>query len=498
MANPRPPNLDLERGGNAIEGIYATNHQLQRLFDIFSNDLAAALGPNGAAQQAAQQRLITACTDAHTTTTAVAQLADRGRQRVSETTNPLMTTLPDFTIALVAPAVYLDDLPDKRNIRLPKPFTGGSSPSEAPVECRAHLAAIMDIARTNRLSEEGTKKLVKLNVGNDLALMVGEMMEAGASLEAIIRKIEVMYGGLKTPEQAQMECNRASRYPSETLMALGRRIKHLAYMATRMKPDKREAAEALGKETFLATISFDLRQKLKSLDDKKLALGQIAMDYETLISEAKRLDDENKTEMLVAKTRGSVSSTIRVVQNQEEYFEEEPQGEEGIEEVEYGPDGNILRIFRRPGFSGTRPYQSRGGRFQRRSFPYANRRGGGQLPPFNYPPKGIRQVSDQTEGEYGYEEDELQDLERADVDVVGSCLYIPAGRGNGKDYIKVDPRELNVTPDQCLKCGLTGHRAFGRQSEKCPLKNQPIVTKPCSLCNKGAHVAAVCPRKSKN
>lgn len=334
-------------------------------------------------------------------------------------------------------------------------------------------------------------------MGKDLVLMVGEMINGGATLVEIIRKIEVMFGGLKTPEQAQMECHKACRYSGETLMQLGRRIKHLAYMASRLKANPRESAEQLGMETFLAVIPLELRQQLKALNDKKLGLSQKAMDFETLISEAKRLEDEKRTEIMVAKSRYSnkgYSSIRQVTAYDDPYAEPEqetPDYEEGGASIAYTESGEVLRVYnnttprKNPFYSNNK----RPGNYQQR-YKNANRK-----PENKYNP-AIRQVED--DSEYYFDEEELQAMDLADIDVAGSCLYIPAGNGDRQNFIKVDPKALHVSPHECLKCGKPGHRAFGPQNIKCPLRNQPMITKPCPACNKGGHVAAVCPDRSKN
>lgn len=471
MAANNAPNLDLSRGGNAMEGLYATNQQIQAICDALTNNLTTAMG-NDPAAGAARNNITTALTNAKDTAKLVADLADSGRKRVGETKIPLMTKLPTFDAT-----TDVDTLPDKRDIRLPKPFTGGSSVAEAPIECRAHLDAVMDVAKTYKFSELGTKRLLKVNVGKDLALMVGEMMEANATLEEIVRKIEVMYGGLKTTEQAQMECHKIFRFPSEPMLNLGRRIKHLAYMATRLKAEPAKALEELAIETLQAAIAIDTRQQLKALNDKRLTLGQKGMDFETLLCEAKRLEDERRTEYLVAKARHSTrDSTVRAVFNEH--------GEPISEESDDAMEGEVLRVF---------APKNKGPRYYRK-----DKNKGYYRTPRKFNPQYVRQVGEFDPDEYAYEDDEIDAFEDAGIEVAGAILFVPAGNGNGRDFIKVDPKELNVTPDQCLKCGLTGHRAFGKLSANCPLKNQPMVTKPCPLCKRGGHVAATCPKRSKN
>jgi hypothetical protein len=58
------------------------------------------------------------------------------------------------------------------------------------------------------------------------------------------------------------------------------------------------------------------------------------------------------------------------------------------------------------------------------------------------------------------------------------------------------PIRLNVSRDDCLKCGLRGHRAFGPDAQKCPLRAYELTEDPCSYCDKGGHLARNCPNKN--
>lgn len=477
-STPPTPNLDLDRGGNAMEGLYATNEQLRLVCEALQAHLTHAVTGTDAEKATAVAALVNVTQTARDQTVRVSQLTNQGRLRVTETLTPLMTKLPNYADNTLFTE---NDLPDRRNIRLPKPFEGGAgkTPDDNAVECRAFLAQMVDLSKANKLTELGTKRLIKLNVGKDLALIVGEMMEANATLEDIIRKIEVMYGGLKTPEQAQMECHKACRYPEENMMLLGRRIKQLAFMATRLKKKPEKARDELAKETLLAVISLELRQQLKALDDKKLALGQKKMDYETLVSEAKRLEDIRATELMVVRNRAANrGAVVRQVYNDPFNYDSKQFEAETQSNVESEAEVYMAQQDKRNYKKDKRTFKKR--------FPFANRRGRNI--------QGVRMLSDSDE-EFGFSEDELTEMDQVGIEVIGEVMLMPAYNGNKKGYMKVSPKDLNVTPKQCLRCGLTGHRAFGASSKDCPLKNQPLVAKPCNLCGTGGHIPAACPKK---
>ena len=59
---------------------------------------------------------------------------------------------------------------------------------------------------------------------------------------------------------------------------------------------------------------------------------------------------------------------------------------------------------------------------------------------------------------------------------------------------KINSKDLNVGLDECWKCGLKGHFAFGSSGHACPLRDHDIEDTPCSRCCKGGHKAEFCIR----
>jgi len=68
--------------------------------------------------------------------------------------------------------------------------------------------------------------------------------------------------------------------------------------------------------------------------------------------------------------------------------------------------------------------------------------------------------------------------------------------GRSGKYTPVNPGKLNVGQNECLRCGMPGHFAYGTNKELCPLKTAPITAVACSKCRKGGHIPALCPRKN--
>ena len=84
---------------------------------------------------------------------------------------------------------------------------------------------------------------------------------------------------------------------------------------------------------------------------------------------------------------------------------------------------------------------------------------------------------------------EIEEMERDGIQIANGILYIPTKTG----YERATPQELNVGLKACIRCGRDGHFAYGRNSQLCPIKGQPIVNKPCTACKVGGHLAQICP-----
>lgn len=442
---------------------------------------------------------------------------------------PLMTELPNFVNHNV------DVIPAQRDMPKVERFTGSEKAHKLSSDCRVFLEAVMEVSLQHHLTENATKRLMKMLSGGNAAVMIGDMIRRHSPLEEIVRQMEVMYAGLKDPDSAQRECQGIVRIPGETLPALGERIKHLAFMASRLKPEPMQAGEILGKDTFLNCLIPSVRMEMKNRDRQRLLSGFAQFSFNELMEDSRQAEQERQFAREIYRSKGGITttpaipsaiaasqqSTINMVANSEEWNpqahdEQELDEEEGDQfqdeqgNVFYIPNQNNGRRFNYPN-------RGRGrGRFQRPYWTPGNGRSYGdttqvnadnipqepkagptmtkQAPtPLTQIPKAKpAQINQIMEPPYEFTPDELQAITDEGYSVANGVLLVQAGAGRG--FIRYDPRRLCVNFDECMKCGQKGHRAFGGDGTQCPLNNFPLTTVPCPACNKGGHLASNCPK----
>lgn len=95
---------------------------------------------------------------------------------------------------------------------------------------------------------------------------------------------------------------------------------------------------------------------------------------------------------------------------------------------------------------------------------------------------------------YDFTSDEVGHLYEEGYELEGGVLVISNGEGRRPSYFS--PAKLNVVTNECMRCGLPGHRAFGALAAKCPLKDVPMTSTPCPACGKGGHLASNCPKNA--
>ncbi len=59
---------------------------------------------------------------------------------------------------------------------------------------------------------------------------------------------------------------------------------------------------------------------------------------------------------------------------------------------------------------------------------------------------------------------------------------------------KISSSDLNTGPNECWKCGLQGHFAFGESRKACPMRNYDLELELCPQCKKGGHKPENCLR----
>ena len=410
---------------------------------------------------------------------------------------PLLTTLPDFE----SPSQQVNRLPDHRNYKI-KPFTG----EEKLVDswCQEFLTRVMEVVEQHNLNENTSKKLLLLSCSGKAYKEVDALIKENKSLEDIVRKLETLYCGLKPPEIAREDLTHIRRQSGETLHSLATRIKEMTHLICRYRPDAALAQEELNKTTFYQAIDERLIKHLKDLEQLRQIGSQAPMNMDDLVFNATKYETRHVVAKAITRTKSSVENArfrIRQAKAESNYDSQTEQtsstqhsSEEQLSDSQStkSVEEQLLRIRSKPKKSSRRHRKIRAAHEypQKKQNKFKNK--GGRRK------KGrVNQVEEDSEQTTSQESTSDSDRESSyEQEIWDQDAQICFVRNNfKKKYQKVQASDLNVTKDECWRCGLTGHFAFGKSRGKCPLSKQPITTTPCTNCNKGGHVAQICPRR---
>jgi len=411
-------------------------------------------------------------------------------------TTPLMTVLPTFG--------HEHDLPKRRDYHI---NTLGETADPNPTQCQSWLRRMTEISTRFHLSADTFIELMAENSAGRVNAIIHDGILERSTAEEVVREIELHFGGLKTPEQARVECTQVLRTPGESLQKLAERISDLAKMACRLDPDRTVAQDALAKRTFLDGVSPELRLQLVAREESRVGAGNSPWTFRDIQSEAIKMEDQERTALYLAKTKqGSTGASIRQiwdpVQEEKAAYQASVTGSSQAQKSatrasDKGADKEtelVQRIAQEVENRLRKRPEQKDKEFRRpEAGPrrYNQKRGDGRNAPFKQRIFQVTGDDGQSDSEYEFGDDEIEAMEEAGIEVVGQCLLIPAG---DQMVLRIRPGDLNVKFDECLRCGKTGHRAFGGSNvEKCPLKNLPITTTPCPACRKGGHMAKNCP-----
>lgn len=502
-----PPNLDPNRHGNILEAGYNAFDATREAIEVLGRALgqiqnqafdADALGVATQHLDLVQQRLAQS-----------QHIADVSRQRASGyEVIPIVTQLPDFAAQIAQGVVLEDQAPNLRE--LPKITLSGAEGRADDVkmimQCRAFLDRIMQIARARNLSAIGTRQLLYDMSSGEVQLITGEMLREDRPLEDIVRKIEVTYGGLKSPEDARRSLESIRRNHGETIMELGRRISQEARMATRMDPHRDSSYRSMAVEALLRKVP-EIEPYIRRLDDEQIKGGRNRLSYDDILLEATREEGRQRSHR---RQMHKYKSTIRQVQEESDL--ESRSDEEGLMESETEYDfREVQRVLEdyadqrqemraryppKPGFLKGIPrrWEEEKKPVQRKQQPKR------RFPPKPQPTQVIRSMGEAYDENEASDDDYISDGEVNDMAIEGisytqGIYLIPNVAEPNKPFVRVTPGQLNIQdPKQCMKCGLKGHRAFGSQASQCPLKGEPLMPNPCYRCKMGGHSANKCPQ----
>ena len=444
--------------------------------------IPAAEGLQGARRQAFLHTL--AQTRQHAEQLQQVHVQARDLVRMGEESPPMTRVFGgDLTVNAV------QELPPPRVYRLEN-FEGNYN---EPTKCLDWLARAMNTARELRLDPQCVRSFLQRHCVGEAGTFVRDAVDLGQDVHGIIRTLEVQFAGLQDPISAARECQNVVRREEETMAQFCSRIKYLANMACRCKPNPAEAAATLAMDTFLTVSGIAVRQHVRQKNDMRLATGRPPLGWGEAVmlasqfeAERKAMIRQQKLQRQAAPRNGSAMYWVSegspaIDGNEDTNSLEEIECVEGEE-----PTVNYLRDPNRE----RRPFY-RGRGTPRGSYRPNYQRGNGRPPPAPRP-------TEQHPGGAGYRpraswvqnaETPAQDIRYIDEEIGENILYLNDGKGNVR---RIDIKTLGVSPGECCKCGKPGHSAFGNDSHLCSLRQQPLTSK-CVKCQKGGHHPSICP-----
>ena len=499
-----PARLDPNRGGNILEAGHNAFEATQGSLNLIRGALMQIA--NGAFDVNALNAVIGGLDQTQQQLAQSQHLANVGRHRAGGyEVIPIVTELPDFDGKVLQGIALDDNVPNLRELH--KVTLSGTesrgSDGELVVKCRAFLDRVMQTSESRNLTVRATRQLLYEMSSGEVQLITGEMLREDRSLEDIVRKIEVTYGGLKSPEDARRTLDRIRREAGETIMALGRRISQEARMATRMDPYRHESFRSMAVEALLRKVP-EIEPCIRRLDDDQMKNGRPRLSYDDVLLEATREEGRMKSH---SNQMSRYRSTIRQVGEAQEYYNsaDEDSEEEDGPEVQY--IHRVMEKFMKDRGKMRDRYPPKPGFLKDRA-PRNGQEANPKKPQYakqdlRRKPPGVRQVQELPDPEEEMEWDEATEEDMVGMAIEGinyvqGVYFIPQGDAK-RPFARVTPAQLNIhDPNQCLKCGLQGHRAFGQGSDKCPLQGEPLMPNPCYNCGTGGHSSLKCPLPKKN
>jgi hypothetical protein len=414
--------------------------------------------------------------------------------------------LTPLTEIFTPPAAPVAALPGHKDYKLPD-FNGQPPTSEKQTaqnrtdHCLGWLARYMNLCKLQRFSWEVAFQCLERHCIDHAARVLKQSIRGvhlpELRVEAGIVALEKAFADLKHPDTAMDECRRAVRREGEDLMAMGYRIAHLARMATRDKTTVEQAEkemDALATATFMSMLHPRVQEQLFERITARRKLGQDDPTFQTLLFEANEIEEKRIAAHQVFKTKYHTAASLlppktplHAINRAEE---EEPSygGTSEQDEGQYGEDEEQINLVNRrtePERPHYRPYYQR---TPQGRTPFAGRPGRGGAR--GRDARGRFRASDQRVRRVEYEDEGEDDRPAESYDdgsEEGQILAISRER--------VTPQMVGVNSDECLRCGLRGHRAFGPDAKACPLREEYLVSTPCSSCHRGGHLASRCPNK---
>lgn len=480
MANQQP---DANLPRLLIEAQRATMAQLEAIFHKLETPLPAAV-LDGIANQLNKAE-------------SLAKAADQS----ADNDIPIATVLPPFDEYW---AQQRNDVPDQS--KLPKTRFDGHND-----DCLSFLANIMSIAHNQKLSPNATCQLLQQTTKGPLSQQIRMDISQGKPLVEIIRTIEMRHAGIMSPTGAKLELRRLKKITPQNLHQITHRIQELALLAYRFEPDeqaKKKLVDEAQREALWLALDPRDEAKMKEAEATRVLSGRPKFTYQqlytTLNARYEQLGIRSHTPGYAFGSRQSYRSdragTYHIAEDTGESSDDPDPAADGDQDegILYTGSQHRPRRNKRDRRKDKEDYNRRDEPKRReeprrqhdRKFRNLNR----STQRINQVVEGERESDSDSEDFnefYAFGEDEILDAHTHGFACDGQNLILHVG--DKTRNVRISPAKLNVEPDECMKCGLKGHRAFGDTSDKCPLKEYPLRDFKCFTCSKGGHIPTHCP-----
>lgn len=363
-------------------------------------------------------------------------------------------------MSIMYPAGIVTVMPEARTYTKFNDFTGAIDKKEENVTlCLDWLKRVLAVCATATLSYPTALLFMSAHASGCAGRTIDAEIADGKDFYQVVLAMETNYCLLKHPELALEECRNLRPLAKEPLHIFAQRIRHLATMAYRNKPAdiRAEFQKATMTESFRNALPPKIRDTLSERITTRITRGDLPMVFSDIVSEVTKIEQEQAARTALYARRTVIEpGQIRTIDEADaDEPQEQAQGSEDHEEAQ------ILAIFR-------------GNRNRNRNNATGAR------------PKGNAQPAYYAQGNTPNTQTIASYEQSGDT-----IIYRVQEDGQQKRY-KITPRDVNVGRDECMKCGLKGHRCFGNSSKLCSMEKFILQHEACPKCKKGGHLAKEC------
>ena len=373
-----------------------------------------------------------------------------------------------------------NEVPEMRMYRL-EDFKGDREKcTKDSYVCLDWLNRVMRLGDTRNLTHNAITRLIQLHATHEAGRTVRNAVADGKTLTQIVVDLEVNYSGLMLPDLALEKCKSMQRRDSEHIRAFGERIRLMAEMATRNRPNMQAASLELARDSFFVALRPSLKNELQAKLTDRRRQGEGDPSFTEIVNEAHGIDEIRSTseKNFRARKNGNGGTVNRTALDDEAFSHNPEWSNDDLDDDEDDDEDNLqeaLRLVNR--FTS----KKRGTGYTRGNF-----RGRG---------RGTTTQANTTGRSQTYTGRTLAANEFEELDDSGEFLTLHYVKTDAKGGQRLRVSDLNVLPHECARCGIAGHRTVGPDANKCPLRMYITQAEPCRACNKGGHDAKVCPRK---